>query len=241
MSPASNGNPAPAAAGGDPSTVFASLASIIYAADDFYEVYRAIVNAAPVLVTACDHASIMLRQNGRFLTAAASSEVARQIDRVERELHEGPCVDAILEEAAQVDADLTEDSPWPELADRVLDQTTVRGMAGFRLMAGEEKVGALNFFSETPGALTGEAIDQASVLAAFASVAILAVHSQEQAATLKSGLQSNREIGKAIGLLMAFHKVGDDEAFDILRKTSQDLNVKLPTIAGEVVAYHNKP
>ena len=43
------------------------------------------------------------------------------------------------------------------------------------------------------------------------------------------------EIGKAVGLLMAAHRVTADEAFAILRKTSQDLNIKLASVAELVV------
>ena len=38
---------------------------------------------------------------------------------------------------------------------------------------------------------------------------------------------------------MAFHKISDDEAFDLLRKASQDMNIKLAEVAREVVAHHN--
>ncbi|MSX05542.1 MAG: ANTAR domain-containing protein, partial [Actinobacteria bacterium] len=54
------------------------------------------------------------------------------------------------------------------------------------------------------------------------------------------GLESNREIGKAIGLIMALHKVSDEEAFALLRKSSQDLNVKIADLASTVVQRHGK-
>ena len=57
--------------------------------------------------------------------------------------------------------------------------------------------------------------------------------------TLQAGLESNREIGKALGLMMAFHKVTDTEAFEMMRKASQDMNLKLNQVALEVVQHHN--
>ena len=113
-------------------------------------------------------------------------------------------------------------------------------MAGFRLRAGEQKTGALNLFSDTAGGLTAEAVDQGIVLAAFITVALVASHERKAAETLKAGLQSNREIGKAMGLMMAFHKITDDEAFEMLRKASQDMNIKLSEVARQVVEHHNK-
>jgi ANTAR domain len=220
--------------------VFRSLAEVVYASDDFDAIYRAVVHAAPRLVDGCDHASLMLRSKGRFVTAAASDAIADTIDGYERELQEGPCLDAIVESSAYHDTDLTDGSPWPRLNERVLATTPVRGMAGFRLFAGEDRSGALNLFSDTAGGLDEVSVNQGIVLAAFVTVALLAAEERQAAVTLRDGLRSNREIGKAIGLMMAFHKISDDEAFAMLRKASQDMNIKLAQVAREVVEHHNK-
>ena len=221
------------------SGVFQRLSEIGYSSDDFAAVHGAVVSAAPHLVEGCDHASLMLRWDGQFVTAASSDEVAATVDRFERELGEGPCLDAIADDSVYLDADLTNGSPWPRLTERVLAETPVRGMAGFRLRAGEGRTGALNLFYDAEGGLTDRAIDQGIVLAAFITVALVASSERRAASTLRDGLQSNREIGKAVGLLMAYHKVSDDEAFAMLRKTSQDLNLKLRDVAQRVVADHN--
>ncbi len=220
--------------------VFHNLAQVVYATDDFKRVYDAIVHAAPRLVEGCDHASLMLRQDGKFVTVAASDSTAQQVDDLERQIGEGPCLDAIVDEAVYHDADLTDGCPWPRLAEQVLTQTPVRGMAGFRLVAGQQKTGALNLFSDTAGGLTAKAVDQGIVLASFITVALVASQERQNAQTLKAGLESNREIGKAMGLMMAFHKITDDEAFAMLRSASQDLNLKLAEVARQVVEHHNK-
>jgi hypothetical protein len=222
-----------------PSTVFQGLAELVYAGQDYAATYAAICSAAVHLIDGCTHASLMLRQHGKLVTAAASDDTARHIDALEREIGEGPCVDAIEEEAAVLDADLVEDSTWPRLRDQVVVRTPVRGMAGFRLLVDDRKVGALNLFSDYPHALTEKSVDQAAVLAAFTSVTLMAAARDEQARTLREGLESNREIGKAIGLMMAFHKVTDDEAFEILRRSSQDMNLKISAVAREVIEHHN--
>jgi AmiR/NasT family two-component response regulator len=73
------------------------------------------------------------------------------------------------------------------------------------------------------------------VLSAFASVALMSVANRDRAESLRRGLESNREVGKAIGLLMAAHKIGSQEAFEVLRKASNDMNMKLTAVAREVV------
>jgi transcriptional regulator with GAF, ATPase, and Fis domain len=220
--------------------VFRALSEIVYQSDDFDEVYTAIVEAAPQLVGGCDHASLMLRGNDRFTTVAASDDIAREIDTYERELGEGPCLDAIVDASVYHDADLTNGSPWPRLTERVLATTPVRSMAGFRLQTGDQKSGALNLFSDTPNGLDHDSVDQGIVLASFVTIALMASQERKSAHTLRAGLASNREIGKAVGLMMAFHKISDDEAFGMLRTASQEMNIKLTEVARQVVQHHNK-
>jgi len=224
----------------DTSLVFRAIADMVYAADDYDKIHEAVVYAAPQIVTGCDHASLMLRDGGRFVTAASSDEVARHVDALERELDEGPCVDAIVDQPTYVDGDLTDGSPWPRLHARVLAETPVRGMAGFRMFVGDRTTGALNLFTDTPGGLTERSVHEGMVLASFVTMAVLTHEEKQNAATLREGLMSNREIGKAVGLMMAFHKVGDVEAFGMLRKASQDMNIKVVEVARQVVEHHNK-
>ena len=79
------------------------------------------------------------------------------------------------------------------------------------------------------------------MLAAFASVAINAVAKGEDAASLRRGLLSNREIGKAVGMLMLLHGVDEHEAFNMLRRYSQELNIKLADVARTVIESRGKP
>lgn len=220
---------------------FGSLAQLIYAADGFDDVYTAIVTTAVAVIDGCDHASIMQRgKDGHFATVVATDEIARIVDKLERLHREGPCLDAVVEDAPQFEDDLTSStSQWPRFAEEVVRLTPVRSVAGFRIVAGNQKLGALNLFADRVDGIKQSAADQAVILAAFATIAIGAMHRREEARTLSLGLESNREIGKAIGLLMAFHKVSDDEAFALLRKASQDMNIKLAEVAREVVQHHN--
>ena len=106
---------------------------------------------------------------------------------------------------------------------------------GFRLLIDKRKGAALNLFSETPNMFDAESAGRAAVLAAFASVAINAVSKGDDAASLRRGLLSNREIGKAVGMLMLLHDMTEDQAFDLLRRHSQALNIKLADVARTVI------
>lgn len=220
-------------------SIFAELADVIYDDRSENDVYGIICRSAQALVTGCDHASIMIKRNDTYVTVGSSDEVAAHADALERELENGPCVDAIEEEMVQIDSDLTVNCQWPALAKRLLTTTPIRGMAGFRLVIDGKKVGALNLFSDTVGALNDESRDEAAVLASFASVTLAAQAAKHSAQTMRDGLESNREIGKAVGLMMAFYKVNDEEAYAILNRTSQNLNMKLAQVAREIIGHHN--
>lgn len=224
----------------DPATVFAALADIVYHGSSADEVYAALCNAAPLLVPHCDHASLMLMRHGKAVTVAASDAVARVVDDIERATGEGPCLDAIGSEAAQVESDLRTPNRWPAMARGVLNRTPVRGAMGFRINVDDQKVGALNLFTDTAGVFDSISADNAIILTAFTAVTVAAVMHGQEASTLREGLESNREIGKAIGLIMAMHQVSGDEAFALLRKSSQDLNVKISDLAATVVDRHSR-
>ena len=224
-------------------TTFRAMAEVVYAGDSYDSIYQTLCLAAVELVDGCDHASLMVRQRGRVSTLASSDETARLIDELERERGEGPCIDAIDDDEPDqhLCADLSTGSRWPGLAAQIMEETDVRGMAGFRLRQAGQKVGALNVFSDTPGAFEARSLDQASMLTAFAAISLAALERGEEAATLRRGLESNREIGKAIGLMMAMHGIDDDQAFEMLAKVSQEMNVKVAQVAAQVVAHHHKP
>ena len=167
--------PMPGGEKADPATVFAALAEIIYQGSDAHEMYAAICIAATLVVRGCDHASLMVRDNDRYVTVGASDQLAQQVDEIERRAGEGPCIDAIEEETPQVDTDLTTPSLWPKLASILVAETPVRGAMGFRLLVDKRKGAALNLFSDTPNLFDAESAGRAAVLASFASVAINAV------------------------------------------------------------------
>ena len=219
----------------DPATVFAALAEIIYQGSDAAEMYAAICVAATLAIRGCDHASLLMRENDRYITVGASDRLAHHIDELERRAGDGPCIDAIEEETPQIDPDLTTPSLWPKLASILVAETPVRGAMGFRLLVDKRKGAALNLFSDTPNLFDAESAGRAAVLAAFASVAINAVAKGEDAASLRRGLLSNREIGKAVGMLMLLHGMTEDQAFDLLRRHSQALNIKLAEVARAVI------
>lgn len=219
---------------------FAALAERVYAADSLDASLEQICAIALDLIPGADRASIsvLVARGEHMRTIAATDDRARLVDELQNSVGEGPCLDALTEEGFQMDADISAYSQWPRLRERVLTDTPVRGMIGYRLRPSPGGRAALNIFSDRPGALDDEAAAAGTILAAFAGVTLRAQLEQESAANLRAGLESNREIGKAIGLLMATSNLDEAAAFDILKRASTRTNTRLAAVAAQVVAAH---
>ena len=60
--------------------------------------------------------------------------------------------------------------------------------------------------------------------------------SKEHAANLEEALRTSRRIGAAVGILMCHRTIGEQEAFELLRRASMDTNRKLHVVADDVVS-----
>ncbi len=80
------------------------------------------------------------------------------------------------------------------------------------------------------------------LLATHPSLALAATEAETraelQATHLRKAIDSRDVIGQ--GLIMARQGVSADEAFDVLRRTSQDLNVRLADLARTLADRHNE-
>lgn len=224
----------------DPATVLSNLAEILYEHATFDKISAALCVASTMLIPGCSRASLMMFENGRYVTAASSDPIAASIDALELSLGEGPCLDAIDDETPQLEQDLASRSQWPNLAKEIVRSTPVRSALALRIKTGTAKSGAMNLFSDERDGFTDESIDAALIVAAFASVLISARMQREEAETLRGGLARSREIGKALGLLMATHNVDDDSAFELLKHASQHTNTKIAELARHMVDQHHQ-
>ena len=100
------------------------------------------------------------------------------------------------------------------------------------LFASEDTLGALDLYSSERDPFDDQDIAVASVFAAHAAVALVTARREQQ---LEGKAASRDVIGMAKGIVMTRQRVSDDEAFDVLRRASQRMNVKLRELAEQVV------
>ena len=74
----------------------------------------------------------------------------------------------------------------------------------------------------------------ATLLATHGSLAVDAARHRSKIDNLERALQTSRQIGIAMGILMAMHKVTEEQAFGLLRVASQSSHRKLAELAIDV-------
>ena len=217
--------------GGPHAEVFAEVARSLLAQEDVQHTLQKIVDLAVETLDSCDHAGITFLKRRRFSTPAASSDVAPKVDAIQYETGQGPCLDAIRDHEVFRTGDLGGERRWPNFAGRAQRETGVTSMLGFRLFVEGDTLGALNLYSKAADAFDDHATTVGSVFAAHAAVALSSALHDEQ---MEEALQSRDLIGQAKGILMAREHVDADEAFDMLRRASQRVNVKLREVARQI-------
>lgn len=225
--------------GGVPNAeVFAEVARALVAQADVQRTLQKIVDLAVETIHGCDHAGVTLLKGREASTAAASDDVPATVDAIQYETGEGPCLDAIRHHEVYRTGDLAAERRWPQFSRRAQRETGIASMLCFRLFVEGDTLGALNMYSKAEDAFDDEARAVGLVFAAHAAVALAnAIHDEQ----LEEALQSRDVIGQAKGILMAQQGVDADRAFDMLRRASQRLNLKLRDLAADVAHSGGRP
>lgn len=219
---------------------FATIAEQLYDADTVDEVLLRIAQAAVTSVDGCGMASVTLAEDDGCRTAAATSPVASAVDAAQYESGQGPSIDALT--TSVVYAPVFPDERYPRLGSRPYD-LGVRSAVSYHLSASspasaDPVEGSLTAYGLVDSAFDDAAREIGLVLAAHASIATRAVGRRERleqaGEELRQALMSRDVIGQAKGILMERLKVTPDDAFDILRRASQSLNLKLRQVAANL-------
>jgi hypothetical protein len=201
-----------------------------------------VVQFAAQAVPGSEHCAItLMRGRSQPSTVAASDEVPLRVDELQYSTGQGPCLQALAQSDIAQTKDLLTDQRWPAFAAQAVSVTGIRSMVSFRLYLNADAHGALNFYSSKPDAFDETAVAVGAIFASYASLTMLNALQGDEIMHLNRALESNREIGVAIGILMARTLTTQDEAFDRLRVASQHLHVKLRDIASDVIRIGELP
>lgn len=182
-----------------------------------------------------EHCAITVVQDrSRPRTLAATGALTQYVDDLQYATQEGPCLDVIdCDDVIQVD-DLAVDERWPAFSRRCVEEAGIHSVLSVRLFLGPAHRAALNVYASAPSAFTWLDRATASIFAPVAAIAVQAVLRERDVEHLRDALSSSRQIGTAVGILMAREQVSSEQAFGLLSEASNHLNRRLRDIAAEV-------
>lgn len=212
--------------------IFAEVARALMEEHDVDATLERICVLAVKTIDACEAAGISIASGPRISSVSMSDALPRILDDIQTETQEGPCVDAIKEHEVFMTGALSREERWPDFSRRAYEQTGVQSILSLRLFASEDTLGALNLYSTRADAFDDHDVATGSVFAAHAAVALT---SAQREAQLEAKAATRDLIGMAKGIIMARQSVSDEEAFAILRRASQRMNVKIRELADRVV------
>ena len=184
-------------------------------------------------------AVLLIGEDGRLVPVAATHDSTEQLEKLQVQVREGPCLDCTRTKTAVTSADLDLDAyRWPKFA-RLAREEGFRSVHAEPLHLRGEVVGALNLLRFRAGLMSAEEQRQAQQLATGAAIGLLHRRALRQvntvAAQLQEALESRVEIEQAKGVLGERHGLGPSVAFERLRSTARRRRVPLRHVARDVL------
>jgi GAF domain-containing protein len=186
-----------------------------------------------------EHAGItLIRAGGRLETVAATDAWVEKADALQYQLDQGPCRDSSWRGETLVVNDLGADQRWPQWAAKVVALGISSVLAVELTSVQDERIGAINVYWAQQRTVTADDVAFVNILARHAA---LALSSAMNEAGLNVALDTRKLIGQAQGILMERFGLDDARAFEVLRRYSQDHNMKLRRVAEYLVSTRELP
>jgi len=204
------------------------------------EVQEALKSVVDLAMSNCNciGASVtLIRADGGQETNASSGDLVEQADELQYAFDEGPCLRAAEQGGAYLILDTASDQRWPNWGPAVA-KLGLHSVLSIHLFTDRRVLGALNLYYQTREDFSEDEIEVAKVVAAHASVALAKIRSERD---LWRAIDSRHLIGQAQGVLMERFKISPEKSFSVLRRYSQQYNVKLHEVAGNLVRTGKLP
>jgi len=204
---------------------------------DVESTLASITSSAVDIVPGTDWASVSLVSGRKVSSHAATDNRATELDGLQTEVGEGPCLDALREQETVEVTDFAVDRRWPRFGTAAV-RLGVGSLLSFQLFTDGDNLGALNLFADHPNAFDDESATIGQVFAAHAAIALSAARHEQN---LRAAMDKRDLIGQAKGILMERHKLTAVQAFAVLVRTSSHTNRKLFDVADELTSTGTMP
>jgi hypothetical protein len=222
---------------GELSSSVAETAQTLFNAGSVTETLVSVVELAVATIDGCDCAGIFLLDGDIISTSVFTDPLVPEIDALQQEEGEGPCLDAVAHRVVYYAEELRGEVRWPRFSTRAAESGILSVLA--LPLNADAQLGAVNLYARYPIAFGVVDRAKAAILAALASLALSIAHAHEdeerRALNFQTALRSREIIGEAMGILMERERINAAQAFAILRQASQHLNIKLRDVAQNLV------
>ncbi len=186
----------------------------------------------------------MLDENGRPTTFVCTNEEAFEVDQMQYDEGDGPCLSAYRNgQVVRVESNRTE-RRWPAFSRRACERGVLSSLS-VPLVVDGQGIGALNFYARPESAFTDA--DEKLGMAFAEQAAVIMANAQaywgarNHSMHLDEAMRSRAVIEQAKGIVMARSSISADAAFDVLRRVSQRENRKLRDVASDLVERTHRP
>lgn len=216
----------------DDAAAFAKVSRELLAEPQVALTLQKIVDLAVETVAGCEYAGITMRHGKRVETPASTDPLVDQLDRWQYELKQGPCVDAVFVDDMYLIEDMASEDRWPQWTPKAVELGVMSSLS-VRVTAPAGIVAGLNLYAKDRFAYDDQ--DQILTAQIYASHAGNALWASSEIEGQGSALMSRHQIGMAQGMLMQRFELTDEQAFQFLRRVSQDTNTKLIDVAAKII------
>ena len=199
---------------------------------DVDELLYLICLAAIDSVPGAEYAGITIAdRHGKLQTPTATHHLIHQVDALQYQLQQGPCVDAVAGEWQARSDNLSVDHRWPVYGPRAAELGIISQM-GIELFDEPGCIAGLNLYSSSIGAFDDDTVEAAMLFA------IQAAHTLGRVLTLKdltAAMTTRTTIGRATGVVMQKYQLSPDRAVELLTRVSRIHDITLETLANQIL------
>jgi GAF domain-containing protein len=207
--------------------------------DGLADALHEIIGAAIPLLRADGVGLMLADRRGELRWVTATNEAEQAFEQAERDLGEGPCIDAFTAGELVRTSDLRSDPRWPRLGPAAR-ANQIRGVLSAPVLLDDQPIGTCNALTTT---VRGWTEADAGAVRAFALVLGRLIgsitdarHKTELTAQLQFALNARVLVEQAKGVLMEREGVDARRAFELLRNRARSSERKLADVAREVLA-----
>ena len=196
------------------------------------------------LVPGATAAAVTIMAGAQTYTFAASDARLGELHSLQFASGEGPVVETLRYNEARHVPDTSVEGRWQAFC-CAATEAGLYSLVSLPLHTAQRQAGAVALYADCPGAFSGAAHDIALLFAAQGGTA---VHNagiygacRQLTDNLQAALEGRAIIEQAKGVLHAKLAVSPDEAFEMIRRYSQNTNQKVRMIAAQLVRREIDP